>query len=324
MKQTKWFLHPVFIFVFSIVALGLSLALYIYWYVEVSSRLQTVIRRFDLDRGQFFALETWVVIVILSILVGLILVGIFIIFVYNVKIQQLYRLQHNFINNFTHELKTPVTSIKLFLETLQKYELPRDQELRYIDYMLSDVARLTANISRILDLARLESGAYEGEFVDRDLVEVVSEFLDKNKHLFRNCRIQLKNPDGSPLIQPVDPAFFEMLLMNLLTNAIKYNDSEQVEVTISFERLPKTVQIRFIDNGCGIDRKELRKIFRKFYQIKRNERPSAGSGLGLYLVDKIARLHKGKIGVESEGAGRGTTFTLILPSAKGAEGAGRS
>lgn len=313
MKQLKWFLHPVFIFVFSTVALGLSLFLYIYWYVEVSSRLHAVIRRFDLDRGQFFELETWVVIVILSILVGLILVGIFIIFVYNVKIQQLYQLQHNFINNFTHELKTPVTSIKLYLETFQKHELPRDKQLHYIDYMLTDVARLSANINRILNLARLESGEYQGEFVNRDLVEIVSRFLEVNRHLFGNCRIDLRNPEGAPIVQPVDPTFFEMLLMNLLTNAVKYNEADPVAITISFARLPKSVQISFTDNGCGIDRKEFRKIFKKFYQIKKDGRPAGGSGLGLYLVDKIAKFHKGKIRVESEGAGRGTTFTLILP-----------
>lgn len=83
MKHAKWFLHPVFVFIFSILALGLSLFLYIYWYMEVSVGLQAVIHRFDLDPGQFFGLQTWVVIVILSVLVGIILSGIFIIFIYN-------------------------------------------------------------------------------------------------------------------------------------------------------------------------------------------------------------------------------------------------
>lgn len=315
MKQSKWFLHPVLIFVFSIVALGLSLFLYIYWYVAVSSRLQAVITRFNLNPGQFFELKTWVVIVILSILVGLILAGLFIIFVYNVKIQQLYQLQHNFINNFTHELKTPVTSIKIYLETLRKHELPRDQQLKFIDYMLSDAARLNATINRILNLARLESGTYEGTFVDLDLVEVVRQFLDRNTHLFGTCRIELRNPGGAPLIHPIDQAFFEMLLMNLLTNAIKYNDAEQVEITIAFQRLEKGVQVSFTDNGCGFDRKETRKIFKKFYQVKNSGKAANGSGLGLYLVDRIARIHKGKIRAESPGPGQGATFTLIMPSA---------
>lgn len=315
MKQSKWFLHPALIFVFSIVALGLSLFLYIYWYVAVSSRLQTVIRRFALDPGQFFELKTWVVIVILSILVGLILAGLFIIFIYNVKIQQLYHLQQNFINSFTHELKTPVTSIKLFLETLRKHELPRDRQLKYIDYMLTDAARLTADINRILNLARLESGTYAGEFVELDLVRVVREFIDKNAHLFDNCGIELRNPGNAPLIHPVDLALFEMLLMNLLTNALKYNDAEQAKIAISFERLENKVRIAFSDNGRGLARKECRKIFKKFYQIKNTDQASSGSGLGLYLVDKIAKIHQGKIKVKSPGIGQGATFTLTLPSA---------
>jgi signal transduction histidine kinase len=314
MKETKRLLYPVFIFVFSIVALGLSLFLYIYWYVEVSSRLQTVIKRFDLDRGQFFQLETWVVIVILSILVGLILVGVFVIFAYHVKTNQLYRLQRNFINNFTHELKTPVTSIKLYLETFQKFELTRDNQLKYIDYMLSDVARLTDNINRILNLSRIESGGYKGEFVSLDLVEVVDKFIDKNKHLFGNCQIIIKNTGDSPMNQPVDLALFEILLMNLLTNAIKYNDSERPEISICFTKQQKAVQISFTDNGRGVDRNEFKNIFKKFYQIKKSGMTTEGSGIGLYLIEKIAKIHNWKIVVNSAGAGKGATFTLTLPS----------
>jgi two-component system phosphate regulon sensor histidine kinase PhoR len=315
MKETKRLLYPILIFICSIVALGLSLSLYIYWYVEVSSRLQTVIRRFGLDRGQFLALETWVVIVILSILVGLILAGIFIIFVYHLKTNQLYRLQRNFINSFTHELKTPVTSIKLYLETFRRYELARDNQLKYIDYMLIDIARLTDNINRVLNVARIESGGYEATLVTLDLAEVVRAFVDRNRHLFGNSLIKINTPDGPPLNHAVDRALFEILLMNLITNAIRYNDSERPEITISFTRLAKGVRIDFADNGRGIDRHEFKKIFKKFYQVRGEEKPGAGSGLGLYLVDKIAKIHNGRVVVESEGPGRGTTFSLALPAA---------
>lgn len=314
MKETKRLLYPVLIFVFSVVALGLSLFLYIYWYVEVSSRLQTVIRRFDLDSGQFLELETWVVIVVLSILVGLILIGIFIIFVYNVKTLQLYRLQHNFINSFTHELKTPVTSIKLYLETFRKYDLTRDNQLKYIDYMLSDVARLTANINRILNLASIESGAYECKFVGLNLVEAIGEFIDKNNYLFGNSLIRISNPDGLPLYCAVDLPLLEILLMNFITNAIKYNNSKQAEIVIAFARHGETAQIGFTDNGIGIEQRELKKIFKKFYQIKKDGTPSGGSGLGLYLVDRIAKMHNWKIIAASEGIGKGSTFTLTLPT----------
>ncbi|MCX5834940.1 MAG: hypothetical protein NTV99_10615 [Deltaproteobacteria bacterium] len=132
MNRFRWFYHPIFIFVFSIVALAASLFLYIYWYMEVSAGLQAVVAKYQLDPEQFFEAQTWVVILVLSILVGIILVGVFLIFIYNQRTWQLYRTQRNFINNFTHELKTPVTSLRLYLDTFAKYELSREDQIKYI------------------------------------------------------------------------------------------------------------------------------------------------------------------------------------------------
>ena len=161
-NRLKWFFHPVLIFIFSIVALALSLFLYIYWYIEASTGLRAVVRKYNLDPNQFFEAQTWVVILVLSVLVGIILVGILIIFVYSQKMTKLNKLQHNFINNFTHELKTPVTSLKLYLETFLKYDLPRNEQLKYIPPMIQDAERLSDNISLILNLARIETKTYTG------------------------------------------------------------------------------------------------------------------------------------------------------------------
>ena len=107
---------------------------------------------------------------------------------------------------------------------------------------------------------------------------------------------------------------FEMLLMNLGTNAIKYNHAEIPRIDITFEKQNRKLIIRFKDNGIGIDKSELKKIFKKFYQVGHADDMSAkGSGLGLYLADHIAKIHKGKITAESAGPGKGTTFNLILP-----------
>jgi signal transduction histidine kinase len=315
MKQTRWYIHPIFIFVLSTVALAISLILYIYWYVGVSAGLKSVIQRYQLDPNQFIEANTWVVILVLSLLVGIILAGILIIFIYNLKILHLYRLQHNFINSFTHELKTPVTSLKLCLETFARHELPREEQLKYIGFMLQDVERLSANISSILNLARIESGIYEGEFTPVDLAEFIQGFLAGNRHLFRDSDIQVENPAGKQLFYPVIASLFEMLLMNILINAIKYNVSGRPEIHITFGQDEKRLFIRFRDNGIGIDKKERNKIFRKFYQGRRHEEhiPVGGSGIGLYLVQHIARLHRGKITADSEGPGKGSVFTLTLP-----------
>ncbi len=314
MNQAKRFLHPIVIFVFSIVALAVSLFLYIYWYMEVSAGLNAIVQRFKIDPSQVLAAETWVVILVLSLLVGIILIGIFMTFVYNLKMSQLYRLQRNFISNFTHELKTPVTSLKLYLETFLKYDISRTDQLNYIGYMVNDVGRLSTTINRILNLAKIESKNFEGNFVNAELVQTVRQFHKSNNHLFQNCEITIHNPSQKPFPYRINPSLFEMLLMNLLTNALKYNESPVPVVNITFVRHANEYNICFQDNGIGIRKREIKKIFRKFYQVGQSDDMTAkGSGLGLYLVQNIARIHKGRVLAKSSGPGTGTTFVLILP-----------
>jgi two-component system, OmpR family, phosphate regulon sensor histidine kinase PhoR len=317
MRSRSWIVHPIAIFVFSTIALVLSLFLYIYWYVEVSTGLEAMVRRLNLEPVQVLTPETWVVVLVLSILVGIILMGIFTIFVYNQKTLQLFRLQHNFINNFTHELKTPVTSLKLFLETFLKYDLARTDQERYIHYMLSDVGRLSDNINRILNLARLESKSYQPDFHPTDLVAAVGELLEIHAPLFEGCAIRIHAPAEETWYHPVDRPLFDMLVMNLLTNAVKYNQSEQPCIDIRFQAGRRYLRIRFEDNGIGIDKRDARKIFRRFYQAGRPGRLQAkGSGLGLNLVQHIARIHKGRVEAEGRTDADGSVFTLILPKGK--------
>ncbi len=312
--RTKWFFHPVLVFIFSILALALSLTLYIHWYVEVSTGFREVVTIHNLDPGQFLESETWVVILVLSILVGMILVGILIIFIYSQKIQQLYRMQYNFINNFTHELKTPVTSLKLYLETFMKYELNRRDQIKYLGYMVQDVERLSENINRILNLAKIESKSYGGELVESNLVAAVERFIKDHSRLLKNCEINVHNPSGLNFPYHVNESLFDMLLMNLLINALKYNESEKPKIDITFELLKSKLHIRFADNGIGIEKREIKKIFKKFYQTGRvDDMTAQGSGLGLHLVRSVARLHHGKVVAQSKGKGRGSEFTLTFP-----------
>jgi signal transduction histidine kinase len=282
--------------------------------MKVSTGLATLVQRFNLDTTQIFTSHTWVVILVLSILVALILLGIFMIFVYYQKSVRLYRMQHNFINNFTHELKTPVTSLNLYLETFLQYELPRDDQLKYLRFMLKDVKRLTDNTNRILDLARIESKTFGGEFREENLVDVMTEFFDKNSHLFRNCEITVHNRSEQPLPYRINRPLFEMLIMNLITNAIKYNQSNPPKVDITFLLQKRKLYINFEDNGIGIDKKDLGRIFKKFYQVGSSDNMTArGSGIGLSLVQHIAKIHKGNVVARSKGRGQGSVFTVKLP-----------
>ena len=312
MKRSLWLFHPISIFIFSIIALGLSLFLYIYWYVEVSAGLKTVIEKTNLDLEQFVTWQTWVVIMVLSILVGIILIGIFIIFAYQRKTLALYRAQHKFINSFTHELKTPTTSLNLYLETFIKHDLPREMQLKYLGYMVADVERLTDNINSILNLARVEA-----KFVVVDLVEEIERFCKENKQLFRGSQVVVKKEENEHYLCAINIDLFEMLLMNLLSNGIKHNENTHPEITISFSQTDKHVSVSFVDNGIGFEKSQLKKIFKKFYQIERPDWSYAGgTGLGLYMVAQVVKFHKGKVAAESSGIGKGARFIVTLPGAK--------
>lgn len=316
MGRSRWFYHPIFIFIVSILALGSSLFLYIYWYIEVSAGLNQVIRTFNLDAEQMLTAQTWVVILVLCLLVGLILLGMFLIFVYSQKMVQLYRLQRNFINNFTHELKTPVASLSLYLETFQKYALPREDQLKYIGYMISDVKRLSDNITRILNLARLESKGFAGKLARVDPVAAIDRFLEKNRYLFADADIGLDTTLIGHFHCRLNLELFSVLLINLLTNAVNYCTAPRPIIHIHVEAAGDRLYVRFRDNGIGFDNRERKKIFKKFYQIGQSHDMSAkGSGIGLFLAQGIAKVHKGRIVASSPGKGKGAEFSVVLPLA---------
>jgi two-component system, OmpR family, phosphate regulon sensor histidine kinase PhoR len=314
LNPSRWYLHPVFIFACSIIALATFLVLTVSLYMEIRSALEAVIVKFHIAPEMIFPSKTGMTILVLSLLIAVVLAGILLAFIYYQKTVNLFRLQHNFIYNFTHELKTPVTSLRLYLETFIRHPLGPDEIRRYSRTMLEDISRLTDNINRILDLARIESQNFDSEVARESLVAVVEDFCKKNESLFRECDIRISNPSQGRFEYPVNRFLFEMLLMNIVSNAIKYNASGHPELEIVFNAHLQKVTIDFIDNGIGVDRQETRKIFRKFYQSDRENRQRvSGSGLGLYLVSSIARIHGWRVSVFSEGKGCGSRFTITIP-----------
>jgi signal transduction histidine kinase len=228
----------------------------------------------------------------------------------------LFRLQHNFIYNFTHELKTPVTSLRLYLETFIRHPMDPEDVKKYSADMLKDIDRLTENIDRILNLARIESQNFGSKVTRENLVVFLKTFCRKNASLFRGLDVRIKNPSGGRFEYPVNAFLLDILLTNIFSNAIRYNESRTPCLTILFKSYLQKVTIDFIDNGIGVDKEDAKKIFRKFYQGDRNNnQTNTGSGLGLYLVSSIAAIHGWRASVSSEGTGKGAKFTITIPRA---------
>ncbi len=316
LNPSRWYLHPVFIFACSIFALATFLVVTVSWYMEITSALEVIILRFHIDPKLIFPSKTGMTILVLTALIAVVLVGILLAFIYYQKTVDLFRLQHNFIYNFTHELKTPVTSLRIYLETFIKHELKPNEIKKYSTNMLEDINHLTENINSILDLARIESQNFGSEITRESLVKLVETFCKKNASLFRDLDIEIDNQSSNNMVYPVNLFLFEMLLMNIISNAIKYSESSNPKLVIRFKNFIQKITIEFIDNGIGVDKKEVKKIFRKFYQAGRYKANDvSGSGLGLYLVSSISAIHGWKASAASNGKKKGTTFIITIPKA---------
>lgn len=175
--------------------------------------------------------------------------------------------------------------------------------------MRRDTERLSDNVTQILDLAKIEDKKYEGEFVVYDLNDFIDSWVSKCPHFFEQCEINVIKQEGSDPRVRLDGRLFEMLLMNLVTNGINYNQSSQKKIDIQIESADKVIKLIVSDNGLGIPKKEIKQIFKKFYQVGKT---SKGTGLGLYMVNHIVRIHKGNIKVESP-EGMGSQFIVELP-----------
>jgi two-component system phosphate regulon sensor histidine kinase PhoR len=229
----------------------------------------------------------------------------------------LSRLQTDFVNKVSHDLRTPLTSIRMFVETLQMGRLPepeRQQEAFAI--IASETERLSALINRLLDWARMESGKRSYD----QSVEPVEVVVDAALRAVEPLRIQSRAElvrevaPGLPPLQGDRDAIVDALV-DLLQNAFKYTGPDK-RIVLSADMEGNAVRLRVIDNGPGIPGADQPRIFDKFYRGKDPlQRTIEGSGLGLSMVKHIVEAHQGTVGVASE-LGKGATFTILLPPAE--------
>jgi two-component system, OmpR family, sensor histidine kinase SenX3 len=226
--------------------------------------------------------------------------------------------QHDsFINAVTHELKTPIASIRLYLQTLQRREVDQPQRREFYRLMLDDTDRLLSTVEQVLKAG--EAGHRVGRqrtAVDfGGLVRECVEVARTSHHLQPEAlRFEQTSGNGSGASVVGDSEDLRTAVSNVLDNAIKYS-AGAVDVSVRVETPDeKHVTLRVHDHGVGIPTEELKRIFKRFYRVPgRSQGNVKGTGLGLFIVRAIASKHGGRVFAESEGEGRGTTVILELP-----------
>jgi two-component system, OmpR family, sensor histidine kinase SenX3 len=222
----------------------------------------------------------------------------------------------SFINSVTHELKTPIASMRLYLETLQSRTLTDEQRREFYGIMLADAERLHHTVDQVLKagMAAQKPRIVARAPVDMAILAQECVALAITRHHLQPGAIELETRDAGPLSVRGDAEELRTVLVNLLDNAVKYsNDPIRVSVSVAAPA-PNTIWVRVQDRGVGIPKKQLKRIFNRFYRVQaRGLKHVKGTGLGLYIVRSIARAHGGRVFAQSEGEGRGATFTLELP-----------
>jgi signal transduction histidine kinase len=255
--------------------------------------------------------------ILLAIVVALMCLGAFMIARDIARESEITRQKSEFVHNISHELKTPLTLIRLFGETLKdKKTLSAENKQQAYDIITRESERLSYMINNVLDFSRIEMGRREFNFKTGDLAQTLAETVDSYRtHLEeKGFSIHLDIDADLPQIT-FDRDALASVLINLLSNAMKFSP-DQKEVSIRLFRSGDEIVLQVADKGIGIAKEELNKIFKRFYRSENQVvSESRGSGLGLTIIQHIAEAHGGRVEVESE-LGRGSMFSFYLPLSK--------
>jgi signal transduction histidine kinase len=223
------------------------------------------------------------------------------------------RRQTTFIDSVTHELRSPLASLSLCLQTLARRELAPEKQRVLREMMLADVERLSAFVDDILNASRLGHGDRSHAVSDVQLDELVARCATNvaRRHDVQEEAVRVDVPHG--LVLRCDPTALELIVKNLLDNAVKYSD-DSPNVTVSAREEGTTVELEFVDQGIGIPREELKRVLERFYRVSEEPvRARRGTGLGLFVVSALVRNLGGKLRIYSDGRGLGTRVQVRLP-----------
>ncbi len=311
MRKRNSLIYHILVFVLAQIAWLLLLGIWIYWYVtnyiifeQVGDQLspQIVYEGFNV-----FAFVGGIVLLV-SISFGMSMIF------RHLNIQlKLTNLYDNFIANITHELKSPLSSIQLYLETLLSRDVPVKKQKEFYELMIKDAGRLKNLIDSILDIAALEQKKVTHDYHVFKMDDLVRSIVEQSREQFQLSADDVAIEGAADCECVVDKAALRIVVDNLMDNAIKYSvDNPKIKVRISENQ--KHFILEFEDDGIGIPLIEQKRVFTKFHRIYSKNIPNVkGTGLGLYWVREIIKNFGGIISVSSEGESRGSTFRIELP-----------
>jgi signal transduction histidine kinase len=224
--------------------------------------------------------------------------------------------QHDaFLNAVTHELKTPIASIRLYLETLKTRNVDEDKRREFYDVMLADSNRLLSTVEQVLQASRTKEKHRQLNISEINLGKLLEETINitQTRYKLDGTAIKLTEP-AEEIKLSGDAAELQSAFTNLIDNAVKYSSGEP-RISIRVKKPgEKKVQIFFKDNGIGLETADLKRIFKRFYRVSNlATQEKKGTGLGLFIVKSIIEKHGGKIWADSKGEGKGSTFIIQLP-----------
>jgi len=223
----------------------------------------------------------------------------------------LARQQNNFLLSITHELKSPLASMKLSLQTLLKRTALEDKFRKLVENSVEDVDRLSSLVDNILYAARMENQSFSLNTEIENISKITSDILQKMQTVYKDS-VMLKTDIQENILMETEKIAFASVVQNLVENAIKYSPGT-AQVEVSLRQNDGTVILEVKDSGIGVPEKERSRIFKKFYRIGNEEtRNTKGTGLGLFIVKRVVDLHNGKISI-SENMPKGTVVKVVLP-----------
>lgn len=291
-----------------IVLMLLLLALAVGWQVMLWSGLDPV--------GPGFDRRDWLFLIFGTIFFLLVMIGLAGLCTWLLQEMRSNQRQRAFLDAVTHEMKTPMASFRLYLDTLKRHDPPIEQRRKFIDRMSDDLDRLDRTVAQVLDAARAEEHGRNPIRERVDLRELLRSCIGEvsSRHRLTPEAVGLR-VDRNAAVRG-DAAELGLIFNNLLENAVKYSD-HPVQVRVRVEPVrDNRVRVEIADSGIGIPPRELRKIFKRFYRVGRDmQRTVAGLGLGLFVVRSLVRKQGGRVVALSEGAGRGSRFVVTLRTA---------